>query len=199
MSINEKNHVETHIEVSLTGRNRQTVFFRWIIAAPMVVFLALFTQTAHWGLTSLLVVVPTVLTLLFRGIYPSYVLTYNHALTELSTRVAAYVFLLTDDFPSIERNPNVAVIFPDVEGGKKLSRGLPLIKWIFAIPLYIVGAIYLVLSMVITIFAWIITSASGTYPEWAANIVLGTIEYWNRVIGYCLALVSDDYPPFTLN
>lgn len=195
----DKNHIETHIEVSLTGRNRQTVLFRWILAAPVMVFLSFFSQMAHWGLTSVVIVVPVILALLFRGIYPSYVLTFNHAMMELSTRVAAYVFLLNDDFPSIERNPNVAVLFPDVEGGKKLSRGLPLVKWIFAIPLYIVGAIYLVLSMVVTIFAWIITSASGTYPEWAANIVLGTIEYWNRVFGYSVALVSDDYPPFTLN
>jgi hypothetical protein len=192
-------HVETHIEVALTGRNRQTVLFRWILAAPVVVFLYAFTQMAHWGLTSTLLVVPVIMTLLFRGVYPSYALTYNHALMELSTRAAAYVFLLTDEYPSIERNPNVAVIFPDVEGGKKLSRGLPLVKWIFAIPLYIVGAIYLVLSIVLTVFAWIMTSVSGTYPEWAANVVLGTIEYWNRVYGYSIALVSDEYPPFTLN
>lgn len=199
MSTQDKKYVETHIEVSLTGRNRQTVFFRWILAAPVVVFLSLFTSMEHLGITTSVIVIPVVLTLLFRGIYPSYVLSFNHAMMELSTRVATYVFLLNDDFPSIERNPNVAVLFPDVEGGKKLSRGLPLIKWIFAIPLYIVGAIYLVLSMVVTVFAWIITSVSGTYPEWAAGIVLGTIEYWNRVFGYCAALVSDDYPPFTLN
>jgi len=199
MSTQDKNYVETHIEVSLTGRNRQTVFFRWILAAPIMVFISLFSQMAHWGISSVLVVAPVALTLLFRGVYPSYALSFNHAMMELSTRAATYIFLLNDDFPSIERNPNVAVIFPDVEGGKKLSRGLPLIKWLFAIPLYIVGAIYLVLSIVVTIFAWIITSATGTYPEWAANIVLGTIEYWNRVFGYSVALVSDDYPPFTLN
>ncbi len=192
-------HVETQIDVTLTGRNRQTVFFRWILAAPVAVFIALFAQMAHWGVSTLIISAPVVLALLFRGIYPSYALTFNHAMMEISTRVAAYVLLLTDDYPSIERNPNIAVIFPDIEGGKKLSRGLPLIKWIFAIPLYIVGAIYLLLSLVLTLFAWIITSATGNYPEWAANVVLGTIEYWNRVYGYSIALVSDEYPPFTLN
>ena len=190
--------VETNIEVSLTNRNRQTVFFRWILVAPVVVFVALFAQMSHWGFTTVVVCAPVTLTLLFRGVYPSYALTFNHAMMELSTRVAAYALLLTDDFPSIERNPNISVIFPDVEGGKKLSRRLPLIKWIFAIPLYIVGAIYLLLSLVLTLFAWISTSISGTYPEWAANIVLGTLEYWNRVYGYSIALVTDDYPPFTL-
>jgi len=192
------NYVETHIDIQLTGRNRQSIFFRWILAAPVVVFLYLFSQLAHWGVSSVVVVAPVVVSLLFRGIYPSYALTFNHAIMELSTRVGAYVFLLTDEYPSIERNPNIAVIFPDVEGGKKLSRALPLIKWILAIPLYIVGAVYLLLSIVVTIFAWIITFTSGNYPEWAANIVLGTFEFWNRVYGYAVALVNDDYPPFTL-
>jgi hypothetical protein len=128
------NYVETHIDIQLTGRNRQSIFFRWILAAPVVVFLYLFSQLAHWGVSSVVVVAPVVVSLLFRGIYPSYALTFNHAIMELSTRVGAYVFLLTDEYPSIERNPNIAVIFPDVEGGKKLSRGLPLIKWILAIP-----------------------------------------------------------------
>jgi multisubunit Na+/H+ antiporter MnhG subunit len=191
-------HIETNIAVSFENRNRQTVFFRWIIVAPVVVFVSLFAQLAHWGFSSVLLTAPVAVALLIRGVYPSYALSFNHALMELSTRVAAYALLLTDEFPSIERNPNISVIFPDVEGGKKLSRGLPLIKWFFAIPLYIVGAIYLLLSAVLTIFAWISTAVSGTYPEWAANTVLGTLKYWNRVLGYSVALVSDEYPPFTL-
>jgi len=192
------NQIETLIEVSFENRNRQTVFFRWIIAAPMVVFVALFAQMSHWGFTSAVVVVPVILTLLFRGVYPSYALTFNHSMMELATRVAAYALLLTDEFPSIERNPKIAVIFPDIDGGKKLSRGLPLVKWLLAIPLFIVGVIYLVMSLVVTIFAWISTSASGTYPDWAAQIVLGTLKYWNRVYGYAVALVTDEYPAFTL-
>ena len=119
-------------------------------------------------------------------------------MTELSTRVSAYFFLLTDEYPSIERNPNIAVIFPDVEGGKKLNQGLPLVKWLLAIPLYIVGIIYILISVVASFFAWIITSATGTYPEWAARLVLGTIEFWNRVSGYAILLVTDEYPSFSL-
>jgi hypothetical protein len=194
----QENQVQTHIEIQLDNRNRQTVFFRWILAAPVVVFAWGFTQAVHWGITTSVIVVPVVLALLLRGVYPSYALTYNHAITELLTRIGAYVFLLTDDYPSIERNPKVAVIFPDVEGGQKLSRVLPLVKWIFAIPLVIVGLLYSVLAVLATIFAWIITSATGAYPAAAIEIVYGTLRYWNRVYGYAVALVTDDYPSFTL-
>ena len=98
----------------------------------------------------------------------------------------------------IEANSKVAVLFPDVEGGKKLNRWLPLVKWFLAIPHYIVGAIYLVISLVVTVIAWVQTSISGRYPEWAGEIVLGTIAYWNRVQGYMLLLVTDKYPTFRL-
>ena len=192
------NQIETLVEVQLTNRNKATVFWRGILVVPVVIFLASFAQIAHASWSTSVVVAPVVLSLVFRGVYPSYVLTFNHAIMELSTRLSSYLLLLTDDYPSIERNPNIAVIFPDVEGGKKLNRWLPLVKWLLAIPLYIVGFFYVLLTIVVTLYAWVVTSATGKYPESVAKIVLGTIEYWNRVYGYVLALVTDEYPSFSL-
>ena len=192
------NQTETYIEVKLTNRNRVTAFWRWILIAPVAIFLGSFTQLGaiRWGTPIL--VLPVALALIFRGVYPSYALTFNHALLELGTRATAYALLLTDDYPSIERNPNIAVIFPDVEGGKKLNRWLPLVKWFLAIPLYIVGVIYLFVALMLTIYAWITTSVTGNYPESVAKMVLGTVEYWNRILGYSIALVSDEYPSFSI-
>jgi TRAP-type mannitol/chloroaromatic compound transport system permease small subunit len=153
---------------------------------------------AHWGWTSGFLVVPTLLALVFTGKYPSYVLNFNHALFELNTRVTAYVFLLTDEYPSIERNPKIAVILPDVEGGKKLGRLIQIFKIIFVIPLVIVGALYLIGAMVVTFVAWVQTWSTGRYPEWALNYILGTIAFWNRLAGYALLMVTDEYPRFTL-
>ncbi len=192
------NQVETSVEVQLTNRNRTTVFWRGILVAPVVFFVASFSQMVHVGWSSPILAFPAALALIFRGVYPSYVLTFNHAVMELGSRVTAYMLLLTDDYPSIERNPNVAVIFPDIEGGKKLNRWLPLVKWFLAIPLYIVGAFYVLLSAILTFYAWIVTSATGNYPESVAKFVLGTIEYWNRIYGYTIALVTDEYPSFVL-
>jgi len=190
--------VETLIEVQLTNRNRATVFWRGILVAPFFIFVGSFQALAHAGWSTPILVAPAFLALVFRGVYPSYLLTFNHAVTELSTRGMAYLFLLTDDYPSIERNPNIAVIFPDIEGGKKLNRYLPLVKWFLAIPLYIVGIIYALFSIVLSFYAWIITSLTGTYPESVANTVLGTVEFWNRVSGYAFLLVTDEYPSFNL-
>ena len=198
------NQVTTTVKIAHADRNRKTVFWRGILVFPSFIFVATFTQATfgdtnnwEWG-TAGAIVLPTVLALLFRQAYPSYVLTFNHAVTELGTRLSAYLFLLNDEYPSIERNPNVAVIFPDIEGGAKLNRGLPLIKWFLAIPHYVVTAIYLALSFVVTVIAWVQTSATGKYPAWAGDIVLATIAYINRVEGYMLLLVTDEYPTFRL-
>jgi hypothetical protein len=164
----------------------------------VVVFLASFSQGNEAAWTSGLIVLPLVLALLFRGVYPSYLLSFNHSMMELNARLSSYVLLLTDDYPSIERNPNVAVLLPDTEGGKKLSRGLPLIKWFLAIPLVIVGLLYAALAMVYTFIAWIITWSTGNYPAWALDVVLGTIKFWNRIYGYAVILVTDEYPSFSL-
>lgn len=191
--------METHIDVQLTNRNRVTVFWRGILVAPFIVFISSFQSVmSHASWSAPAIVAPAFLALLFREVYPSYLLTFNHAVTELTTRGSAYLFLLSDEYPSIEPNPNIAVIFPDIQGGRALNRYLPLVKWFLAIPLYIVGVIYIALSAVLTIIAWIITSLTGNYPEWAATVVLGTIDFWNRTSGYAFLLVTDEYPSFSL-
>lgn len=199
MPDSNRTQVETIIDVQLTNRNRKTAFFRWILVLPVAVFSSTFFQMAHWGLQmGGILVLPVVLSLLFRGIYPSYAFSFNIAMLELNTRIAAYALLLTDEFPSIEANPKIVVLVPDVDGGAKLHKALPLIKWILAIPLYIVGVLYALATAVVTILAWVVVSANGTYPAWAVEITLGTISYWNRVIGYSAALFTDKYPKFTL-
>jgi TRAP-type mannitol/chloroaromatic compound transport system permease small subunit len=192
------NHIETLIEYQLENRDKKTVFWRGILVVPMICFIAAFSEMAQWGWTSGFLVLPVLLALVFRGVYPSYILSFNHALIELQTRVAAYVFLLTDDYPSIERNPKVAVLLPDVDGGKKLGRILQIFKIIFAIPLIIVGLFYMLAAFVVTFIAWIQTWSTGRYPEWALHIVLGTIQFWNRLYGYAMLMVTDEYPRFTL-
>ena len=193
------NQVETIINFQLENRDRKTVFWRGILVAPIFIFVASFTASVDNPWITGMIFVPTVLALVVRGIYPSYLLSFNHAFLELETRVAAYLLLLTDDYPSIERNPNIAILLPDIDGGRKLNRILPLVKWLLSIPLVIVGLIYVVLALIATFLAWIITSLSGTYPKWALDIVLGTIKFWNRLYGYAILLVTDEYPSFSIS
>jgi hypothetical protein len=144
-------------------------------------------------------VLPVVLSLLVRNVYPSYVLAFNKSLLELSNRINAYALVLTDDYPSIEANPKVRLIYPDVDGGKKLSPWMPLVKWFLAIPLFILGIIYVIYALALTIIAWISVVKNGIYPEDKAEEVVKVIAYWNRLYGYAVLLITDEYPSFSLN
>ena len=193
------NQIKTVIAIDNLNRNKTTVFWRGVLVAPVAIFLSSFSQMAQMGWSSTgILVVPVVLALLFRGVYPSYALAFNKALLELQTRVLAYLFLLTDEYPSIESNSKVSVTFPEISAGSTLSRGLPLVKWLLAIPLYIAGIVYSIAALVISVIAWVQTFTSGTYPARAGEFVLSTIQYWNRVYGYAILLVTDEYPPFKL-
>ena len=194
------NQIETQIDVTLTERNRLTALFRIILVVPMAIFIASFApnwsnNTDSWSVG--LLILPAALAIVFRQIYPSYLLAFNEALLSLQTRVDAYVLLLTDEYPSIEENDVVSVTFPEVDA-KALNRWLPLIKWFLAIPLYLVGIAYIIYAAFLTLFAWFSILFTGNFPEFCAEGVVGTIAYWNRVVGYALVLVTDEYPSFSL-
>lgn len=198
------NQIETQIDVTLTDRNRVTAFFRLVLVVPIAIFVASFApliaDSESSDLNALFtgfLALPVVLALVFRQVYPSYLLAFNEALLSLQTRVNAYVFLLTDEYPSIEENDVVSVTFPEVDA-KALNRYLPLIKWLLAIPLYIVGIAYIVYGAFLTLFAWISILFSGNFPEFCAEGIVGVMAYWNRVVGYALILVTDEYPTFSL-
>jgi TRAP-type mannitol/chloroaromatic compound transport system permease small subunit len=190
--------IKTDVEVTYKKRNKTTVFWRGILVFPVAVFICSFAVQSNAGFAAGFIILPALLALVFREVYPSYLLTFNHAFIELQTRVVAYVLLLTDDYPSIERNKNIEVIFPEIKGGKALNRWLPLVKWFLSIPLIIVGLIYSLIALGMTFIAWIMTSATGNYPKWAGKFVLKTVRFWNRVNGYAFLLVTDKYPPFAL-
>lgn len=197
------NQIETQIDVTLTERNRLTAFFRIILTVPALLFLASFTPSTAFsedniGIFAGLLALPAALAIVVRQVYPSYVLAFNDALLSLQTRVDAYLLLLTDEYPSIEENDVVSVTFPEVDA-KALNRWLPLIKWLLALPLYLVGIAYIIYAAFLTLFAWFSVLFTGNYPEFCAEGVVGTIAYWNRVAGYALLMVTDEYPTFSLS
>ncbi|HEX7404613.1 MAG TPA: DUF4389 domain-containing protein [Candidatus Nanopelagicaceae bacterium] len=197
-------HVTTKIEIQIMNRNQMTSLFRGILVIPIAFYASSFGSYASdtWDSSrtyySGIFVFPVVLALLFCGVYPSYILQFNKAMLGLAVRIAAYFLLLTDEYPSIESNEKIGIEFPEIDGGKTLSRGMPLVKWFLAIPLYVVGCFYGIYALMLTFVAWITIVFTCKYPEWCAAGVVGTIAYWNRVSGYAFVLVTDDYPSFTL-
>ena len=196
------NQIETTITVQLDNRDRKSVLLRIFLVIPIAIFVSAFTawsgsSEASTFLSGLLFL-PVLLALVFRGIYPSYVLSFNKSLLALSTRVTAYILVLNDKYPSIEESEDVTITFPDVEGGAKLNRYLPLVKWLLALPLYLVGIVYVFYGLAVLIFTWFTILFTGKMPAFSAEVLVGVTQYWNRIYGYAFLLVTDEYPSFSL-
>ena len=150
------NQIITEISVDLDNRDKNTALFRIFLAVPVLIFLSSFAAFADdaMGWIGGFLVLPVVLSLLFRNVYPSYVLAFNKAFLELDNRVTAYLLVLTDDYPSIEANQKVRLTYPEIDGGRKLSPWMPLVKWFLAIPLFLLGLIYAIYLLALTLIAW---------------------------------------------
>jgi hypothetical protein len=190
------------ITIQLDNRDRISVLLRVFLVVPIAIFVSAFTawsgSSEASAFLSGLLFLPVVLALVFRGIYPSYVLDFNRSLLALSTRVTAYILLLNDKYPSIEESEDVKITFPDVEGGAKLNRYLPLVKWLLALPLYLVGFVYTIYGLAVLIFTWFTILFTGKMPAFSGEVLLGVTKFWNRVYGYAFLLVTDEYPSFSL-
>ena len=187
--------------------DRLTTFLRLIVAIPILVVVAA-VSGATWrygqasGTTALLggglLFLPTLLMILFRQKYPRWWFEWNRELLRFSNRVTAYLALLDDRYPSTDEQQSVHLDFPYPDAREALNRWLPLVKWLLAIPHYIVLAFLDIAVAVEVIVAWVAILVTGRYPRSLFDFVVGVIRWHNRVAGYALVLVTDEYPPFRL-
>jgi hypothetical protein len=140
----------------------------------------------------------TALMILFRQRYPRWWFDFARELTRFGSRVGAYVLLLTDQYPSTveEQSVHLEIDYPDVE--KELNRWMPLVKWLLAIPHYIVLAFLAVGVFLAAAIAWFAILATGRYPRSLFDYVVGVGRWGLRVNAYAFLLVTDRYPPFSL-
>ena len=87
--------------------------------------------------------------------------------------------------------------YPDAE--RDLNRWLPLVKWLLALPHFIVLVFLWLAAFFVVIFAWFAILFTGRYPRGLFDFVVGVFRWTNRVIGYAFILVTDEYPPFRLS
>lgn len=190
--------------------DRFTTFFRLIWSIPILVIASLLlasgTETTVKDAESVArsiegigagLAVATALMIVFRARYPRWWFDFAVELTRFQSRIFAYLALLTDGYPSTvdEQTVHLEIDYPDVAD---LNRWLPLVKWLLAIPHYIVMIILLPLALLAVIFAWFAILITGRYPRWLFDYVVGVARWGLRIGAYAFLLVTDEYPPFSL-
>jgi len=189
--------------------NRLTTFFRIFTAIPICIIIGLLTSGNYGGTAESseyyqygaagLLFLPLLLMILFRQKYPKWWFDWNVALTKFSARVGAYIGLLTDVYPSTdeEQAVHIEIPYPDVKN--ELHPALPLVKWLLAVPHYIVLFFLYIAAIVCVIIAWFAILFTGRYPRDLFGFVVGVYRWSLRVDAYVFLLVTDRYPPFSLS
>lgn len=192
--------------------DRFTTFVRILWSIPALTILVLLTGSGSEGYMNeagkdtassggsigLGLFVATALMIIFRQRYPRWWFNFALELNRFSARVGAYLFLLTDRYPSTVETQSVHLDIDYPNAKKDLNRWLPLVKWLLAIPHYVVLAVLVITALFTTIIAWFAILFTGRYPKGLFDFVVGVGRWGARVAAYAFLLTTDKYPPFNL-
>ncbi len=187
--------------------NRLTTFFRIFTVIPIAILAGTIEggslavnggDEARYAAGIGILFIPVLLMLLFRKKYPRWWYDWNLELTRFTNRIGVYVALMDDRYPSTDEQQAVRLEFPYPDAERELSRGLPLVKWFLAIPHYIVLFFLSIGAFFAAIFAWFAILFTGRYPRSLFDFIEGVIRWHNRVAAYAFLLITDRYPPFSL-
>ncbi len=191
--------------------DRVSTFFRLFLVIPILILFSILAASGAsegWGeagkemakgsggiVTGLFAA--TLLMILFRQRYPRWWFDFALELNRFSLRITAFALLLTDQYPSTveQQAVHLDLAYPDA---KKLNRWLPLVKWLLAVPHYLVLAVLTFVAAFVTIIAWFAILFTGRYPRDLFEFVVGVKRWSWRVNAYVLLLTTDQYPSFSL-
>jgi hypothetical protein len=193
--------------------SRVTTLFRIVLVIPIAIVYGVLTagatrtvydesgqvvSTTSGGIAAGLFLA-TLLMILFRQRYPRWWFDFVVELTRFGARIGAYVVLLTDQYPSTvdAQQVHIEIDYPDVP--RDLNRWLPLVKWLLAIPHFLVLVVLSVGAFIAVVIAWFAILFTGHYPRGLFDFVVGVGRWWLRVDAYAFLLVTDRYPPFSLD
>jgi hypothetical protein len=206
--------VQLDVEYPDRPLNRLTTFFRAFTIIPIAIVLGMVSGAEAWswnddsgatdttgtvivGAGGILIAGP-LLMILFRQKYPRWWFDWNLELTRFSSRVTLYGALMDDRYPSTDEAQSLRLDMPYPDARSDLNRWLPLVKWLLAIPHYVVLVFLGIAALVCIVIAWFAILFTGRYPRELFDFVVGVGRWCVRVTAYAFLLVTDRYPPFSL-
>jgi roadblock/LC7 domain-containing protein len=169
----------------------------WLLAIPQFV-VAYALQIVQRVLT-----VVAFFTILFTKKIPEPVFGFIVMTHRYTWRVTSYFLWMRESYPPFEfgatpddpgTDPAMLTILPQAE----YHRWLPLVKWFLAIPHYIALVFLFIGGFFVSIYGFFAVLFTGRWPEGARNFLVGTTRWSTRVLAY-VGLLTDVYPPFSLN
>ena len=170
-------------------RDRLSVFLRVIMIIPIAIVLAVISGQSG-GVPSFVgaaggaLLLGPLLMIVFRRKYPRWWFDWNLALTRFTNRVTAYLVMMGDQYPSTdeEQEVHLEIPYPDVE--RDLNQWLPIVKWLLAIPHFIILAVLWIALFIAVLISWVSILFTGRYPVGLFDFVIGVMRWSNRVNAY---------------
>ena len=186
--------------------NRLTTALRIIVAIPILVVLESVSgghfssrsgDVVTYGAGATLFLGP-LLMIVFRQKYPRWWFDWNLELQRFGNRVVVFLALMDDHYPSTDDRQSVHLDFAYPDTREDLNRWLPLVKWLLAIPHFVVLVFLWIAAVIAVLGAWFAILVTGRYPRGLFTFVEGVLRWTQRVMAYAFLLVTDRYPPFSL-
>jgi hypothetical protein len=172
-------------------RTRLTVFFRLILAIPLILWAAL------WFVISLLAWIVNWFATLFMGRSPDGLHNFLATFLRYTTHVRAYCLLIADPYPKFTGKLGTYPIDLEVDPPERQNRWTVFFRGILAIPALFVTNIMSNLSQLLAIFSWFIALVTGRVPEGIRNFAALALRIETQTYGY-LMLVTGKYPSFNV-
>jgi hypothetical protein len=168
---------------------------KWLLVIPHVIALA-FLWIAYGALS-----VVALFAIVATARYPRAIFDFNVGVLRWTWRVGFYSYgaLGTDRYPPFtlgdvpDYPARLEVEYPD-----SLSRGRALVKWLLALPHYLIIAAFATVRGMLVLVAGAALLLTGRYPEPLFDLTMGLERWTYRVVAYA-GLMTDVYPPFRLD
>jgi hypothetical protein len=172
--------------------SRWLIFIKWLLVFPHFLILGVFGYLVE--LTTFI----SWFAILFTGRYPKALFDLAVVYFRWSARATAYVALLRDDYPPFGGGSPEYPVRVEIEYPEKLSRLLIFVKWLLAIPHFVILALLSVVGLVVYVIAWFAILFTGRFPRSMFDFLVGIGRWDLRVYAY-IWLLRDEYPPFSLS
>jgi hypothetical protein len=172
-------------------RNRLTVFFRLILAIPLLLWATL------WAVIAFLAWIVSWFATLFTARTPDGLHTFLGTFLRFVTHVRAYVLLIADPYPGFTGRQGSYPIDLEIDPPVTQNRLTVFFRIVLAIPALFVTNILSNLSQLLAIFSWFIALVTGRVPEGLRNFAALALRFETQTYAYVL-LLTDRYPSFNV-
>jgi len=171
--------------------SRWLIFVKWLLAIPHYIILYAL------GILQRVVVLIALFAILFTRKFPRGLFSFWVGINRWSENISSYIGLMRDEYPPFSWESGKYPVTYEVVYPEELNRWLPLVKWLLAIPHFIILIVLSIVAILVTVVAFFAILFTGSYPRGMFDFVVGVRRWGARVTAYVL-LARDEYPPFSM-